>query len=42
MAAWGYRPFENDDAADYADEVANSKDTWILTVALEAIPDDDE
>jgi hypothetical protein len=35
MGAWGYGPFENDDAADWLDELIEASDIEVLRRALE-------
>lgn len=37
MGAWGYGSFENDDAADFLDDVTDSGDTSLLREALDNV-----
>jgi hypothetical protein len=42
MGTWGASPFENDNASDWIWELAEAKDTSVLSDALEAVTSEEE
>jgi hypothetical protein len=42
MGTWGASPFENDNASDWVWELADAKDTSVLSAALEAVISEEE